>query len=187
MTFSERLFFGRTAYSVNLCVRRNLYDTFFIVHFLGLTFSNAFGQVNPNKDRQVVLRYNKVGKTYVFDRSKKDDHNRTEITYLGKLKTKKGRVLKILISRWYWGLSPRATSRIVMFNDKNQYLGNYRMTMTYDLPSKIENNALVFENKTKEDCDPSIVTRVSFTNRLPRQFFVACKNKLGDIYGFGDE
>lgn len=147
----------------------------------------AFGQVNPNKDRQVVLRHNNVGKTYVFDRSKKDDYNRTEITYLGKLKTKDGRVFKILISRWYWGLSPRATSRVVVFNNENEYLGNYYVTTTYDLPSKIEKNALVFDNKTKEDCNPSIMTRISFTKGLPKQFFVECKDKFGDIYSFGDE
>jgi hypothetical protein len=155
--------------------------------FFSLTFTTAFGQVNPNRDRQVVLRHNQVGKTYVFDRSKQDYHNRTEITYLGKLKTKDGRVLKILISRWYWGLSPRATSRIVVYNDKNQYLGNYYVTMTFDLPSKIEKNALVFENKAREDCDPTIVTKISFHNGLPKQFFLECKNKMGDIYSFGDE
>ena len=155
--------------------------------FFTLTFSSAFGQVYPNKDRQVVIRHNNVGKTYVFDRSKKSDHNRTELTYLGRLMTKDGRVFKILISRWYWGLSTRATSRIVVFNDKNQYLGNYYVTMTYDLPSKIEKNALVFINKYRKDCDPKIVTRISFADGLPKQFFLMCKDKQGDVYSFGDE
>jgi hypothetical protein len=149
--------------------------------------STAFGQVNPNEDRQVVLRHNTIGKTYVFDRSKNDDYNRTELTYLGKLKTKDQRVFKILISRWYWGSGPRATSRIVVYNDKDQYLGNYYVTMTYDLPSKIEDNALVFDNKNKKDCDPKMVTRISFNNGLPKEFFVGCKDKMGDVYSFSDE
>ena len=157
--------------------------SFFLLSF---TFS-AFGQVNPSKDRQLVLRYNKVGKTYIFDRSKKEDRNRTEITYLGNLKTKDGRIFKILISRWYWGPVPRAASRIVVFYNKNQYMGNYYIDMTYDLPSRIENNSLVFENKEREDCDPSIITRISFTNGIPKQFFLECKNKFGDIYSFGSE
>jgi hypothetical protein len=123
----------------------------------------------------------------VFDRSKKDNYNKAEITYLGKVKTHDKRVFKILISRWYWGLSPRATSRIVVFNDKNQYLGNYYVGMTYDLPTRIENNALVFDNKEREGCDLMIVTRISFTYGLPKQFFLECKNKLGDIYSFGNE
>lgn len=141
-------------------------------------------QINPNRDRQVVLRRDKVGKVYVFDRSKKDDYDLTELTYLGKLKTRDGRFFKILISRWYWGLSPRATSRIVVFNDNNQYLGNYYVGMTYDLPDKIENNSLVFYNKYRPDCDPKIVTRVSFRYGLVNQFFLECKNKMGDIYSF---
>jgi len=159
--------------------------TFLFIIFFSVSFSTAFGQVNPSKDRQVVLRHNKIGKTYVFDRSKKDNFNRTEITYLGKLKTKDGRVFKILTSRLYWGPVPRATSRIVVFNNNNHYLGNYYMT--YDLPTHIENNALVFENKENESCDPNIVTRVSFNNGLPKQFFVECKEKSGDIYHFGNE
>ena len=158
------------------------------IHFLFLIFSClnisiAFGQVNPNRDRLAVLRHNKIGKTYIFDRSVKDVYNRTEITYLGKLRTNDGRVFKILISRWYWGLAPRATSRIVVFNNRNQYLGNYYMTMTDDLPSKIVNNALVFENV---NCDSPMVTRVSFANGLPRDFFVGCNNQR-DLYSFGDE
>ena len=59
--------------------------------------------------------------------------------------------------------------------------------MTYDLPTKIENNALVFDNKDREDCNPQIITRISFTKGLPKQFFLPCKDKMGDIYRFGNE
>ena len=149
--------------------------------------STAFGQVDPDGDRQVVLRHDTIGKTYIFDRSKNDDYDRTELTYLGKVETKDKRVFKILTSIWIWGIAPRATSRIVVYNDKNQYLGNYYVGMTYELPSKIENNALVFFNKDVPGCDPKIVTRISFDNGLPRQFFLKCKDKSGNIYGFSSE
>lgn len=152
-----------------------------------IIFLTSFGQLNPNKDRQSVLQHDKIGNMYVFDRSKKDDRNKTEITYLGKLQTIDGRIFKILISRWYWGAAPRATSRIVVFNNRNQYLGNYYFAVTHDLPSKIENNALFFDNKDRKDCNPKIVTRISFTNGLPKQFFLECKNKFGDIYSFDSE
>ena len=151
------------------------------------SFMVSFSQVNPNIDRQAVLRHDSIGVKYVFERTKKDDHNRTEITYLGKLRAKDNRIFKILISRWYWGLAPRATSRIVVYNGQNQYLGNYYVGMTYDLPTKIDDNNLVFENKERKNCDPKIVTRISFGSGLPKQFFIECKNKLGDIYSFGDE
>jgi len=163
-----------------------------MTHFLLLivlctSFIVSFGQVNPNIDRQAVLRNDSIGVTYVFDRTKKDDHNRTEIIYLGKLRTKDGRVFKILISKWYWGIVPRATSRIVIYNEQNQYLGNYYVGMTYDLPTKIDDNELIFENKDIKDCDPKIVTRISFERGLPKQFFIECKNKMGNIYSFGND
>lgn len=152
-----------------------------------ITFTTVCGQANPKKERQVVLGHNKIGKVYVFDRSKQNDHNRTELTYLGKLKTTEGRAFKILISSWYWGISPRAKSYIIIFNDKNQFLGNYYVTMTYDLPDKIENNALVFTNRGNDDCDPSLKTIVSFKNGIPKQFFLKCKGNFGDIYSFRNQ
>ena len=155
--------------------------------FLSIISFTAVAQVNPNGDRQIVLLKSQVGKTYIFDKSKGDEYNRTELTYLGKFKTRDGRVFKVLISRWYWGTSPRATSRIVFFNSKNQSLGNYYVDMTYDLPARILRNALVFQNKDKEGCDQSLVTRVSFNNSPPRRFFVACNNEFGDFYYFGEE
>ncbi|MES2776533.1 MAG: hypothetical protein V4722_20315 [Bacteroidota bacterium] len=162
-------------------------NPFLVFILLFVTFKTSFAQVNPINDRQTVLRHNKVGKWYVFDRSKKNSHNKTELTYLGKLRTQDKRVFKILISRWYWGLSPRATSRIVVFNNKNQYLGNYYVGSIYDLPTEIENNALVFYNKESDPTDSCIVTRKRFTNGLPKQFFLECKNKSGNIYAFGKE
>lgn len=109
------------------------------------------------------------------------------LNYLGKVKTKEGRVFKIITSKWYWGLSPRATSRIVVFNHKNQYLGNYYVGMTYDLPERIESNSLVFSNKNRDDCDPKVKTIISFQNGLPKKFFLRCTDKGGDIYNFGSE
>ena len=158
-----------------------------ILIFFCITFINVFSQTNPDTDRQAVLNHNKIGKEYVFDRSKKNEFNRTELTYLGQIRAKNGRVFKILISSWYWGIAPRATSRIVVYNDRNQYIGNYYVAAPDDLPSKIENNSLVFYNKNKKDCDSSLVQRISFYNGLPKEFFLECKNKTGDIYSFGNE
>src|SRR5690242_18904588 len=90
--------------------------------FFLTNLSVSFGQTNPAKDRLAVLKHNRIGRTYTFDRSKKEDYDRTEITYLGRLTTKAGRVYKILTSKWIWGSVPRATSRIVIYNNRDQYL-----------------------------------------------------------------
>jgi hypothetical protein len=148
------------------------------------SFGFSFAQVNPTKAYRLVLERNNIGKEYSFGRKIETDYDSLVLIYLGKATTQKGRVLKILTSRWYWGMSPRATSRIIVFNQKNQYLGDYYLTMTYDIPDKIEDNSLVFSNKPDSDCIPNLITKVSFKRGIPKQFFLRCKNKYGDIYSF---
>jgi len=156
--------------------------------FLGLTFTTAVAQGDTDKDRLVVLQHNKIGKTYIFDRSKKEDYNRTELTYLGILKAGDGRVFKLMISRWSWGLSPETTTRLLVFNNKNRYTGYYYIGKAYKLPDRIENNALVFDNKGSENCDPDSVTRITFTNGIPNRFTVDCKDGgWADIYVFASK
>lgn len=142
----------------------------------------SYAQVNPFKAYRTTLQHAQVGKEFFFDKSRKDDLDSLVVVYLGQIITTKGRILKFLTSRWYWGFAPRATSRIVVFNEKNQYLGDYYLTMTYDVPDKIENKSLVFiSNENSSNCPPGFVTRISFRNGIPKQFFVKCN---GDIYSF---
>ncbi|HEX6427815.1 MAG TPA: hypothetical protein VF008_09025, partial [Niastella sp.] len=74
-----------------------------------------------------------------------------------------------------------------LFNNKNQYVGNYYVGMPYDLPGKIENNALVFNSEDRGDCDAAIVTRIPFNNGMPKQILLPCKNNKADEYSFSDK
>ena len=145
-------------------------------------FSN--GQVNHKKSFQVALENDEVGKEISFSQTKGKDYDSLVLVYLGDIKTQSDKILKILTSRWYWGLSPRATSRIIVFNQKNQYLGDYYLSMTYDVPDKIEGTSLVFFNEKGSDCTPNLVTKISFRNGIPKSFFLKCNGQLGDIYSF---
>jgi len=159
---------------------------------LCLSFAfTAFAHRDPNKaphkDWQSVLTRNKVGKKFVFDRSKKGRYNQTELTYLGKVKTNDGRIFKVLTSTVFFGNSPAATNKIVVFNSKNQYVGHYSFGADFNLPRKIVNNFLVFDNKECGGlCDPSIVNRVSFEDGLPKQLYLECKSNKGELYTFSD-
>jgi hypothetical protein len=141
--------------------------------------------VNYENAFQIALKRKDFGKEVSFSKTKRDNYDSLVLVYLGDIKTKKGKLLKILTSRWYWGLAPRATSRIIIFNGKNQYLGDYYLTMTYDVPDKIEGASLIFINDKESDCNPGQVTRVNLRNGIPKQFFLKCKGGLGDIYSFG--
>jgi len=144
----------------------------------------SYGQVNHKQAFKVALENDEVGKEISFSQTKRKNHDSLVLVYLGDIETKKGKKIKILTSRWYWGLSPRATSRIIVFNQKNQYLGDYYLTMTYDVPNKIEGTSLVFINEKGSDCTPDLATKVNFRNGIPKSFFLRCKGQYGDIYSF---
>ena len=157
----------------------------FILIFLGF-FITGNSQTNNFYNRLKVLRKNQNGKEYVFGKWNNKEGTETHLTYLGKVKTKKGKVYKIMNSVWIWGLSKRATNRILIFNEKNQYLGNYSVTMITDLPTKLKDGILIFRN-LDSDCDKKIASKINLNNGLPKQFFRECKNGYGDIYSFDGE
>ncbi len=141
-------------------------------------------QINQTKAFQLVLEGDEIGKEYTFSKRAKDLYDSLILVYLGEITTDKKRVLKILTSRWYWGSSPRATSRIIIFNQQNQYIGDYYLTMNYDIPKKIEDRSLVFFHMSPSECDPTLITRISFKKGIPKRFFLKCKGKQGDFYSF---
>jgi len=156
----------------------------FSILALFLVSNICYGQVNHKKVFQLALEHDEVGKEISFSQTKGEYCDSLVLVYLGDIRTKKGQHLKILTSRWYWGISKRGTSRIIVFNQKNQYLGDYYLTMTYEVPDKIEGASLVFINKKGNDCTPNLVTKVSFQNGIPKSFFLKCKGQYGDIYSF---
>jgi hypothetical protein len=151
------------------------------------------GQVNRNSDYQNVLKIGKVGKIYSFDKSrnhknqgyKYHEYDSLVLIYLGKITTEKGRILKLISSRWYWGSGPHGTTRIILFNNQHRYLGDYYLSMTYDIPDKIIGQNLVFSNKTDNTyCTKSLKTIVSFKKGIPKRFFLKCTQNSGDFYSF---
>jgi len=147
---------------------------------------NIFGQVDDTFIRQEVLGANIKDSLYVFGKWNETDGTETHLKYLGVIKTEK-EDFKIMTSSWYWGLSKRATSRILVFTSDNKYLGNYYVGMTYDLPEKIENNQIVFLHSECNKCDKNVITRLAFEDRIPEEFFLECKDGYGDFYSFAKE
>jgi hypothetical protein len=142
------------------------------------------GQTNDNEIRRQVLEKNVVDSLFVFGKWTKDGDTETHLKYLGQVKTIDGKTYKIMNSVWFWGLSHRATNRILIFDEKNQYVGNYSLKMTYDLPDKLENGKLVFSNKKKENCDKEIITAIDFSKGIPKEIFMKCEGETGELYVF---
>ena len=140
-------------------------------------------QINDQNIRLEVLRKNIIGKEFIFGKWNEKGGTETHLKYLGKVKISDRKIYKIMNSVWVWGLSKRATNRILIFNEKNQYLGNYNVSVNLDLPTELQNGILIFRN-LDSNCDKNVVSKINIKNGLPKEFFRECKNKSGDIYGF---
>lgn len=140
-------------------------------------------QINNDKIQQIVLSKRLIGKKIIFGKWTETRGTETHLTYLGRVKTNEGKTYKIMNSTWIWGLSRRSTNRILIFNGENQYLGNYTVGVDTDLPTKLINKILIFQN-TNLHCNKNIVSKISLKNGLPKEFFRECTNGYGDIYKF---
>lgn len=145
------------------------------------------GQVIHAEIRQQVLEKDFIDSLFVFGKWTEAGETETRLRYLGEISTTDGRIFKIMNSIWFWGFSRRATSRLLIFDDNNQYLGNYRFGSPYELPDKLENGCLIFKNFDNINCDKKIITKVDFTLGLPKEIFIKCKGKYGDIFKFDTE
>jgi len=145
----------------------------------------AFAQINERDKSLEVLKYNHIGKEYIF---KAEDQSTTYLKYLGWLSTKKGMRYKFINSIWIWGQSHRATNRILIYNDRDKYIGNYPITTIDNLPSFIKDNKLVFKNKRNNSgCNLQSITYINFDNGIPHEFFRKFNGDKGDIYTFDKE
>jgi hypothetical protein len=158
----------------------------FISLTLTLAIFSASGQDTDQNIRLQVLQKGIIDSTFIFGKWTEGGNTETHLTYLGQVTTKSGQTFKIVNSIWFWGLSHRATSRILIFNSMNQYIGNYYLTTAYDLPSNLVDGKLIFKN-TDKDCDNKLTTIVNLKNGIPRQFFRKCKGASGDIYSFSSD
>jgi len=143
----------------------------------------AYGQVINKAECQKVLIQAFVDSPYIFGKWTQDGQTETHLIYLGKVMTKSGNTFRLINSSYFWGLSHRATSTILIFNSKNQYIGCYYLSSISDLPTGLKNGNLIFDNR-RNDCDSTLTTIVNLKKGLPRQFFRKCKDKFGDLYRF---
>ncbi|MFN8254956.1 MAG: hypothetical protein U0W24_04655 [Bacteroidales bacterium] len=157
--------------------------TRFTIFFLTSLFSIIANgqQTNDGDIRKQVLEKGTVDSLFIFDKWTKSGQTETHLKYLGQINTEDGRIIKIMNSCLIWGHSERGTSRILIFNEKNQYLGNYLMNADYELPEKLIEGKLIFSNEKCEDSELKIKGKISFLKGIPEQFFIEC---FGSFYKF---
>ena len=113
-----------------------------------------------------VLKRGIVGKLFVSDSLRGDDHEQTKVRYLGTLTSDNDQVYKIMSYCWIWNRGQRATSRILVYSSKNKYLGDYYVYID-ELPIRISNNKLVFSILDHTTHKPMIYN-VDFNKGIPK-------------------
>ena len=152
-----------------------------------LSVLTASGQDDDKMIRQKVLKADTVDSLFVFGKWSEKGSTETHLKYLGQLTTTQGKILKVMTSIWFWGLSHRATSRILIFNENNQYLGNYNVGIVCNVPDQLVNGKLIFNPSKYGTCDRKAKEVISFQHGLPRQFFLKVQGNYGDIISFSGE
>ena len=145
--------------------------------------TTTLAQADDHIIRQHVLEKDIIDSTFVFGNWTENGGTETHLTYLGEVKTDTQQAFKVMNSVWLWGISQHATNRILVFNEKNQYVGEYRISTTDDMPTKLRDGVLIFEN-TGADCDNNLITKIDLTRGLPFRFFRKCQGPFGDVYSF---
>lgn len=164
-------------------MKKHLILSTFIIFY---SFS-VIAQINDNKIRLSVLKKGIIGRTFVFGKWTKDGNTETHLKYLGSVTTTKGKTYKIMTSAWYWGLSHRATSILLIYSKQNQHIGSYHVGSVVDLPNQLMTGKLLFDNNDNPDCDKMATTIVDLSHGLPKQLFIKCKGEYGDLYSFSSD
>jgi hypothetical protein len=137
---------------------------------------------------QQVLTKNKLDSSYSFKKSTKaDGQSEIILKYLGIIKTIDGRTFKVLTYEFIWGPNFHTSASIYIFNNKNQYVGQYYLGGAADLPIQLKNNDLIFTNDDNDNCDKNLMTLISLEKGLPNKIFIKCKGGYGNLYNFSSE
>ena len=137
--------------------------------------------------RVKALVNNVIGREYQYNFVKRKDCNNTRIKYLGVVTTINKEKFKLLNSFYVVGPSCRGVSRIVIYNMKNRYIGNYYVGMPDNLPDTLINNNLIYL-KDNDGCNVKKGTKISFEEGLPETIFIPCSNlDTGDLFTYSTE
>ncbi|MEO9209460.1 MAG: hypothetical protein ABI208_00085 [Ginsengibacter sp.] len=157
--------------------------TLLLLFSLVLFVFSSFGQLNSAKIEKQVLAKEIIDSVFVFGKWTEENQTENHLKYLDQVKTRSGHTFKIMNSIWLWGLSKRATSKILIYNLKNQYVGHYYFALTNHLPTSLRGGKLIFTNQGN-DCDKNSITIINLKHGLPKQFFRKCTGNIGHIYSF---
>jgi hypothetical protein len=138
------------------------------------------------KCRKLVLSENQQGQEYFFSK-KVQGADEISITYLGNVITAKKDTLRILNSVNYSGQladTKHGSGNVFIYDVRNTRIGFYYVGAAWAVASGVRDGNLIF-SYSNEQCNQS--TTISLKDSIPKQIFINCTDKGGDLYNFTNE
>lgn len=133
-----------------------------------------------DKIQELVLSENKIGQEYKFNIKQNRGLLEYSLVYIGGLKMKNDSIKFLWKTILSGNDSPQANCWICIYNNNGEKLGTYYVGGdSYELP-KIKNKTLIFDYII--GCNQT--TTISFKDSIPKEIFINCTEKGGDIYSF---
>lgn len=150
------------------------------IYLLLLGCNNVEKKEFKDKIEEIVLEENVIGKEYGFNINDNNFIHEYKLVYIGNLNVKNN-VNKVLYLTELSGIkdSPQANSYLIFYDNQNKKVGLYYIGST-DIPT-IQNNGLFFKFEGGE-CNQT--TTISFKDGIPKEIFINCTEKGGDLYKF---
>lgn len=135
------------------------------------------------KSRKLVLSEDKINQEYHFSIIGKGI-DEIHIKYIGNIINSKKDTLKIVNSQNVSGYledSKRGNGSVYIYNNQNELIGFYFVGDYWAVPSRIENQGLVF-SFNNHFCNET--TKISLRDSIPKKIFIQCTKEGGDLYNF---
>jgi len=162
--------------------------TLFIIAILLLGCNNSKKELKEKdflqKTQELVLSENKVDQEFFFKIMLKNEVVEYSTTYLGNIINSQNDTLKFVTTNIFSGnfdYSKGGDAIICIYNFKNQKIGYYYIGGAIKKPFKIVENNLYLPI---QDTTCNQTTTLSFKDSIPKEIFINCTEKGGNIYKF---
>lgn len=173
---------NRQSHKTSGSIKQTINLLFVLLFVLGCDNLNKRPMVKDFSDKiqELVLSENIKGKEYSFNIDESKNTLEYNLVYIGDL-TVKNEKNKVLYETILSGNndSPQLNSYLIIYDNQNNRLGVYYIG-SLEIP-KIQNNGLFFKYEGGE-CNQT--TTISFKDSIPKEIFINCTEKGGDLYKF---
>jgi hypothetical protein len=126
-----------------------------------------------------VIEKNNIGHKYTLKQNINKADMEVNTFYLGELLSK-GESLSLVYLTSYYGVNRQANSNLLVFDDECHLVGFYSIGGVLKDIASLKKNSVVFPPDSLGGCSEESI--FDFTNSIPNEIFLECKDGMGDLY-----